>query len=544
MSRHRQPAKRQNRHRRPRLVYAGAGTALAAAIAGGLLYTGGVEGAQATPLAAEGTGLARALAAADRAVRGGREGVREGGGEDFVRTSVTAWAGNLYYTAYRRTYHGLPVAGGDAVVLADGKGAVRDLAAAPAPVIDVGTTAKVPATAALATARRQLPAVDTATAPDLTVFLKKDKARLAWHTRVAGRSSKNAPSVLDTYVDALTGKVLRAAQKVAQEEDTGYHNGPVTIDTDATSMTDPAHPGFQCGNQSGRDFTGTAPWGNGRPNNLRTACVDIMYAAQQEHAMLKEWFGYNGQNGEGSMVPAQAGLDEVNAFYDGSRTIFGHNQNSTMQLTTIDVVAHEYGHEIFDKTPGSTGDSPENGGMNESTGDIFGALTEAYANNSVDTPDYTVGEMADMTGDGKPIRYMYDPSQAGDPNCYPELRPDTEVHSGAGPQNHWFYLLAEGSEPGGGKPGSPICAGGPASVTGVGIKKAGKIFLGALLSKTSSWDHLAARKATLTSAQNTYGGAECAAVKAAWDAVGVPAQPGETECKDIPSPAPSAARIN
>ena len=44
-----------------------------------------------------------------------------------------------------------------------------------------------------------------------------------------------------------------------------------------------------------------------------------------------------------------------------------------------------------------------------------------------------------------PIRYMYNPSLVGDPNCYSSSIPNTEAHAAAGPLNHWFYLLAEGT---------------------------------------------------------------------------------------------------
>lgn len=518
-----------------RLVATVAALALTAGLAGTLAGSASAAPkAQPTP---PGHGKSLALAASDRAADSGLDGLRHGVDEELVRTSVTPWAKGLYYAAYQRTYRGLPVVGGDAVVLTDSAGTVRDIAAAPAPVIKVSTRAKVRSAAALATARAQLAEVESASTPELTVLLKGSKAVLTWHTRVLGRTGKNAPSALDTYVDARTGKVTRATDKILHAEGDGYHNGNVTIDTASSSMTDPVRSGLRCGGQDGGTYTGSTPWGNGGANNLETACVDIMYAAQQEYDMLKEWFGYNGQNGQGGMVPSRAGLNDVNAYYDGSKTTFGHSQAGTNQLTGIDVVAHEYGHEIFDRTPGSSGSSNENGGLNESTGDIFGALTEAYANNPNDTPDYTVGEKVNFFGDQKPIRYMYNPSlYNNDPNCYSQLSSNTEVHAAAGPQNHWFYLLAEGSNPGNGKPSSPICSGGPSSVTGIGIQKAGKIFMGALLSKTSSWNHRAARKATLASAKNTYGSTECNAVKAAWNAIAVPAQSGETDCGGTSTP--------
>ncbi|MFJ7069550.1 M4 family metallopeptidase [Streptomyces sp. NPDC101115] len=519
-----------------RLTAALAALALTASLAGTLAGTAtAATGGPSQPVP-PGHGRSLALAAADRAADSGLDGLRHGSDEELVRTAVTPWAGGLYYAAYQRTYKGLPVTGGDAVVLSDSAGKVRHVAAAPAPAIRLSTSAAVDGPTALATARAQLADVESASTPELTVLLKGNKPVLAWHTLVVGRTDRNLPSSLDTYVDARTGKVTQATDKVRHAEGRGYHNGNVTIDTAASSMTDPNRSGFRCGGQNGSAYTGTPPWGNGTANDLVTACVDIMYAAQRESDMLKQWFGYNGINGQGGMVPARAGLTEVNAYYDGTKTTYGRNQNGTNQLTGIDVVAHEYGHEIFDRTPGSAGSSNENGGMNESTGDIFGALTEHFADNPNDTPDYTVGEKLNFLGDNKPIRYMYNPSLAGDPNCYPQLNSGTEVHAAAGPQNHWFYLLAEGSNPGGGKPSSPICSGGPSSVTGIGVQKAGKIFMGALLMKTSSWNHLAARRATLATAKNTYGSAECNAVKTAWNAIGVPAQSGETDCGGTTTP--------
>ncbi|CAM5680066.1 hypothetical protein STENM327S_04750 [Streptomyces tendae] len=132
----------------------------------------------------------------------------------------------------------------------------------------------------------------------------------------------------------------------------------------------------------------------------------------------------------------------------------------------------------------------------------MGALTEAYANQPApyDTPDYTVGEEIGLQGRG-PIRNMYNPRLVNnDPTCYSASIPNTEEHAAAGPMNHWFYLLAEGSAPGGGKPSSPTCDG--SQVTGIGIQNAGKIFYGGMLLKTSGMTYKRYRTATLTAAKN------------------------------------------
>ena len=99
--------------------------------------------------------------------------------------------------------------------------------------------------------------------------------------------------------------------------------------------------------------------------------------------------------------------------------------------------------------------SPD-GDTQEFVADTFGAATEWFANNPTDTPDFTVGEQVNLVGTG-PIRYMYNPSLAGDDNCYSSSIPSEEVHAAAGPGNHWFYLLAEGTSPTNGQPTSPTC---------------------------------------------------------------------------------------
>ena len=78
--------------------------------------------------------------------------------------------------------------------------------------------------------------------------------------------------------------------------------------------------------------------------------------------------------------------------------------------------------------------------------------------------------------------------------------PNEEVHAAAGPGNHWFYLLAEGTNPTNGQPTSPTC--NSSSVTGVGIQKAEQIMYNAMLMKTSSSSYLKYRTWTLTAAKN------------------------------------------
>lgn len=147
---------------------------------------------------------------------------------------------------------------------------------------------------------------------------------------------------------------------------------------------------------------------------------------------------------------------------------------------------------------------------------------------------------------------MYQLSLLDDPDCYSpafftsasggplEIDPETDKpfpHPFAAALNHWFYLLAEGSNPAGG-PASPTCDG--STLTGLGIRLAGKIFYNGLLLKTPTWTYQDARAATLTATKEMFSDS-CIVfdnVKAAWNAVSVPALPDEPTC-GVPTPTPT-----
>ncbi|MER7134295.1 M4 family metallopeptidase [Streptosporangium saharense] len=480
-------------------------------------------------------GQKRAVALAEKAIAAQEKTIAKSEDDSFALEKATS-VGNVQFLTYDRTYKGLPVYGGEVIVSTDAAGLkVASLETAQKTELNVDTQAKVSASKAANTARAQLAKVESVSTPKLVVHALAETGapRLAWEVVVTG-SSKTAPSVLHTYVDAVTGSIISKWDAVRMGTGNGFYNGQVTITTSGSyTMRDTTRSGLACGGQNGSPYTkSTDSWGNGQGTNLETACVDAYWAAQKEWDMLKEWFNYNGFNGRGTGYPARVGLTDVNAYWNGSYTNFGRNQANTQQATPMDVVGHEYGHAIYQFAgAGGGGSSNEDGGLNESTGDIFGALLENYANNPNDPADYTVGEEVNLVGQG-PIRYMYKPSTNGDPDCYSSRIPSTEVHAAAGPQNHWFYLVAEGTNPGGGKPASPVCS-GPSSLTGIGIQKAGQIYLASLqLRGSGNRTHAQARSQTLSAAKQLYPNSctEFNAVKAAWTAVSVPAVSNEPTC--------------
>ncbi|MGI8523372.1 MAG: M4 family metallopeptidase [Nocardioides sp.] len=433
------------------------------------------------------------------------------------------------YASYERTYRRLPVVGGDFVVVTDSEGQVLTTSVAQGRRTSLKSVHPTVGKARARTVSRHLLTRVSTTSPTSLVVFQQRGSHLAWETTVAGTKA-GAPSRQSVYVDARSGKVLGSQEHVAEGTANTKWEGSVTIPTTLSgstySMRDSNAPTLVCQDAAtNQTFSkSTDSWGNGNETSRETDCADSFYSAEKERQMLSAWDGRNGMDGSGGWVPIRVGLNDVNAYYDGTQVQVGHTQSTGEWIGEIDVVAHELGHGVDDHTPGGI----SGGNTQEFVADTFGAATEWYANNATDTPDFTVGERVNLVGSG-PIRYMYNPSLAGDDNCYSSSIPNEEVHAAAGPGNHWFYLLAEGTNPTNGQPTSPTC--NSSSVTGVGISKAEQIMYNAMLMKTSSSSYLKYRTWTLTAAKNL--DATCGlfnATKAAWNAVSVPAQSADPTC--------------
>jgi len=511
-------------------VTVAAATAVAAGVSA-LSIAAGTAAAASLPVTPDVQTLA--AQSADALVAGRPAFLHAGANDQFVRQSVIS-TGSAQYVPYQRTYSGIPVVGGDFVVVTNNAGqVVFDSVAQDHAIGTLSTTPTLSSAKAESVASGQLKAVSKVEGTRLVVYaLGAGPAALAWETTVDGTGT-DGYSRLSVDVDASTGAVLHTQEHVAHGDGNGVWNGPEPLHIDTTlsgstySMKTPNITNMPCQDASNNTtFTkSTDTWGNGNETSKETGCVDALYGAQTEFKMLSQWLGRNGMDGSGGAWPIRVGDPEENAYYDGSQVQVGYN-SAQQWIGSIDVIAHEMGHGIDDHTPGSI----SSGGTQEFVADVFGASTEWFANEAApyDTPDFLVGDRINLDGSG-PIRNMYNPSALGDPNCYSSSVPGGEVHSSAGPGNHWFYLLAEGSSPTNGQPASPTC--NSTAVTGIGVQNAVKIFYNAMLMKTSSSSYLKYRTWTLQAAKNL--DSSCAqfnTVKAAWNAVSVPAQTGDPTC--------------
>jgi Zn-dependent metalloprotease len=525
------------------------GTGTVVAVGGALLAASAISalaiGAPTTPAPVPAYALAARNAAALVASRPAF--LHASPNDAFVQGSVVS-SGGIFYVPYERTYALLPVVGGDFVVVIDGAGQIIYNSVAqdhPNDIPSIRPTLSQAAAEAIAT--RQLRSVTRIEGTQLVVNALGATARLAWESTIDGFGADGI-SRLTVDVDALNGTVLRQQEHVLHGTGTAAWNGPNPVALGTTHpgstflMSDPTITNLSCQDASNNTiFSGPDDaWGNGNATSRETGCVDALFGAQSEARMLSQWLGRNAMDGAGGAWPIRVGLNDENAFYDGTQVQIGHN-SSNQWIGSLDVIAHEMGHGIDDHTPGGISAN----GTQEFIADTFGAATEWFANepSPFDVPDFTVGEQINLVGNG-PIRNMFNPSALGDPNCYSSSIPSTEVHAAAGPGNHWFYLLAEGSQPTNGQPTSSTCNG--STVVGLGVQSAIKILYNAMLMKTTGSSYLKYRTWTLQAAKNLFAGScgQFNTVKAAWDAVNVPAQPGEPTCVLVSPRLPPWAAVN
>ncbi|MET7294317.1 M4 family metallopeptidase [Streptomyces griseoloalbus] len=466
------------------------------------------------------------------------------------------------HVRYDRTYHELPVLGGDFVLHLAPDGSYRGATRATRAAIGLPTvTPQLAAPKAADLAANALRAahlgetLKSLTAkPQLVVDALHGAPRLAWRTDAVAQDSAGNPVARTVLTDARTGTRIDAWDSLesASGDGASLYGGTVPLETTPTAsgyeLKDPTRGNTYTGDAGNKtdlcvlvvclDRAPAAPftdadnhWGTGEQSDRATVAVDAQYGTDVTWDYYEDVHGRRGiaGDGKGSYNRVHYGNDYNNAFWDDRCFCMTYGDGDGTQmgpLVSLDVAGHEMTHGVTSKTAALTY-SGESGGLNEATSDIFGTLVEFHAANAEDAGDWLIGEEIVRDGFGKDaLRYMDEPSKDGkSADCWDTSVKDLDVHYSSGVANHFAYLLAEGSGAktlGGVAHASPTCDG--STVTGIGRAKLGKIWYRALtVHMTSSTDYAAARTATLNAAGDLYGegSAEHAAVAAAWSAVNV-----------------------
>jgi len=497
----------------------------------------------ATPVGPDAAVVARA----DRLVQQHRADIRGSDADAYQMHRSIVDSNGKAHVRYTRTYRGLRVSGGDFVVHTDPAGGYAGVSVGLTTPLSLGTMAKVTAEDAAKTAVANFAGTVTSVGtPELFVDASRATARLAWETVVRGWAPDGqTPSRLHVVTDAMTGAHVGAFDEIETVSGTGngITTGGVSVETVPVAglytMVDPLHGNAHTcdlGNGYGTcvDFLDADNvWGNGNNSDRASAGVDAHYSAAKTFDYFRWVHGRSGVRGNGVGVPSRVhyGIDYQNAFWDGSTITYGDNIGNTRPLVSLDVAGHEMTHGFTENlVPGGLIYIGESGGINEATSDIFGTMVEFYASNGADAPDYLIGDRIDFFGDGRPLRYMYDPALDGNSDsCWSPNTQFKNVHPSSGVGNHFFYNLAEGT---GYLPyGTSTPCGSAIPVQGIGRWPAERIWYHALdvyftsgtsyVNTVNPWN--TARAYTLQSATDLFGlcSLEYRAVQRAWLSVNV-----------------------
>ncbi|UQI45098.1 M4 family metallopeptidase [Streptomyces sp. HU2014] len=311
---------------------------------------------------------------------------------------------------------------------------------------------------------------------------------------------------LDTTYDPATGRYLLADTRRGDHRTydlAGATTGTGTLVTDDDNV-----------------------WCEGGP---QAAAVDAHYA----NAVVWDYYltvhGRKGgvrPDGRGGCSRVHYGDHYQNVIWRDSCLAYGDGADPAWPPTRIDAAGYMLTQVLVAATADLSPYSGESAALAVATSDIFGVSAEFFADNAADPGDYLVAERTGPDGTLTAARHLDRPSKDGHAkdSWYPGIG-STFPRDAAGPAEHFFYLLSEGSGPkviGGVAYDSPTHDGRP--VAGIGRAAAERIWFRALtVYMTSTTNYKAARAATLRAAADLYGtgGAPYRAVEAAWTAVNV-----------------------
>ncbi|ROP63087.1 protealysin propeptide [Enterobacter sp. BIGb0383] len=214
------------------------------------------------------------------------------------------------------------------------------------------------------------------------------------------------------------------------------------------------------------------------------------------------------------------GHEYQNAFWNGEQMVFGDGDGEIFNRFTIaiDVVAHELSHGVTETEAGLIY-FEQSGALNESLSDVFGALVKQYQKQqTADQADWLIGEGLLAEGiNGKGLRSMSEPGtayddpllgkdpQPGHMKDFIKTREDNGgVHLNSGIPNRAFYLAAT-------------------AIGGYAWEKAGYAWYDTVCDSNlaQNADFAAFAKLTVVHGEKRAGSAVAAAIKHAWEQVGV-----------------------
>jgi bacillolysin len=519
----------------------------AALLAAGLVAAGSVAAAPRDP-------AFRALSGADAARFSLPPDMRV-----VKRLSLPALGGT--YERYQQVFgdREADVLGGQIVVYRDQSGTASSVIGARYAEIQAGNRVALSASAARNVAERE---VGRAGRRITTLMIDPRDRRYFYRV-----DTRRLTSRWMHWIDAGNGKVIKRYDAIADDHGTGV-KGDSKAMTGLTTFHGAAGHGaggahWDLFSADGRQETYDMQNGKnasyyvtdldnhwttpGRTSPGHPALVDAQYYANTTDDYYLSRFGFNWSTGcypDGMQSLAHYQRNYSNAFWTGTHVVYGDGDGTTDREYSgaLDIVAHEFTHGVTECTSDLIYQD-EPGALNESFSDVLGGSAEfaaaepatsgcTRATGQAACADWWVGEDIDLVSDSLPgFRNMADPREDGDPDHYTERYTGTAdgggVHTNSGIPNHAYYLLVNGGKNAGcdgiGSDGHTHTLDCGATVTGVGVTDAQRIFFRGFTSLPSTATMCQARAGTEAAAGALFGAGsqQQARTSSAWQAVGV-----------------------
>ena len=338
----------------------------------------------------------------------------------------------------------------------------------------------------------------------------------------------------DVFIDAREGRVIKKENLLHEIDVLGtaktVYSGTQKITTDSSTngyvlRESGRGKGIETYNlKKGTSFSSAVDFVD-KDNVWDSTNVDLDQYALDAHWGAEATYDYylnkhnrNSINDSGFKLISMMhyGQNFVNAYWDGSKMIYGDGNGTIGPLVSLDVIGHEITHGLTSFSAKLLLEN-ESGALNESFSDIFGVTIDWHTRPQ--KANWTLAEELSPY-----IRSLENPGVNNDPDTYFGTNwktiggaDDGGIHSNSGVQNFWYYLLAMG---GSGK--NDI--GNNYNVKGIGLDKSAQIaYRNLTVYLTSLSDFKEARYFSIQAASDLYGAcsAEVEATTNAWFAVGV-----------------------
>ncbi|MCX4862997.1 M4 family metallopeptidase [Streptomyces sp. NBC_00257] len=336
-----------------------------------------------------------------------------------LKTLSTTKEGEQSSVRFQQQHDGVPVFGAEYAVQTEAADGGRQVTSATGTLytdLTVSTTPKV----AEATAKQRMFTLDRGLsgvrgakteAHGLSVLPDAHGGRLAWHFTVTGAKADGGPVRQEVYVDARVGGIALSYNNIdaadaspAQGTGVRVDGGEAKLDlnkepdgsytlVDSTRAMYPRTGGQirtydanrkQYTDVAGGPVTDDIPLSTSASDrfdgaNTSSGAVDAHLNAAKVYEFYKNRIGRDGIDGKGGTIHsvvnvAANGKDYANAFWDGSKMVYGHMDGVPLSVG-LDVVGHEMTHGVTEHSAGLVYLN-QSGALNEAISDYFGNAME------------------------------------------------------------------------------------------------------------------------------------------------------------------------